>query len=290
MIHTDTINDTADERISSKFDYKVEQVPLLTQDGQATRFFGTRRTDTGEVFATVTDRYEILQNETLLESSENLFKGKGLNVFKRKEVVTHGGARMRALYDFPNIGAKVDGQDLTFRLAVQNSFDGSLRASFQVGMVRLICTNGMAAPVNTLNLTRKHTSSLDVDFVGRALDHAVESFHNAIPAFQRMSEMPVSMKDGSRILFNLADRKVMSERHAEAIETIWKAPTYKEDSKRNLWNLYNACTQHFTHNVEAGSRGKPRFELAERLNSGVMNTMVRAVRSNRIEDLLITLN
>jgi hypothetical protein len=289
MIHTDT-HDTTDERQSSKFDYKVECVPLLTQDGQATRFFGNRRTDTGEVFATVTDRYEILQNETLLTSSESLFKGKGLNVFKRKEVVTHGGARMRAIYDFPNIGAKVDGQDLTFRLAVQNSFDGSLRASFQVGMVRLICTNGMAAPVNTLNLTKKHTTSLDVDFVGNALDSAVQSFHNAIPAFQRMSEMPITMKDGSNILFNLADRKVMSERHAEAIETIWKAPTFKEDSKRNLWNLYNACTQHFTHNVEAGSRGKPRFELAERLNTAVMSTMVRAVRSNRIEDLLVKLN
>jgi hypothetical protein len=105
-----------------------------------------------------------------------------------------------------------------------------------------------------------------------------------------MSEMPVSMKDGSRILFNLADRKVMSERHAEAVDSIWQAPSFKEDSKRNLWNLYNACTQHFTHNVEAGSRGKPRFELAERLNSAVMNTMVRAVRANRIEDLLVKLN
>jgi hypothetical protein len=289
MIHTDT-NETTDERQSSKFDYQVECVPLLTQDGQATRFFGNRRKDTGEVFATVTDRYEILQNDSLLASSEALFKDKGLNVFKRKEIVTHGGARMRALYDFPNIGAKVDGQDLTFRLAVQNSFDGSLRASFQVGMVRIICSNGMAAPVNTLNLTKKHTTSLDVEFVGRALDSAVQSFHNAIPAFQRMSEMPITMKDGSSILFNLADRKVMSERHAEAIEGIWKTPTFKEDSKRNLWNLYNACTQHFTHNVEAGSRGKPRFELAERLNSAVMNTMVRAVRSNRIEDLLVKLN
>jgi hypothetical protein len=290
MIHPDTIPETADERQESRFDYKVEQVPLLTPDGKSTRFFGTRRTDTGEVFATVTDRYEILQNDVLVSATEDLFRSKGMDGWKRKEVVTHGGARMRAIYDFPNIGAKVDGQDLTFRLAVQNSFDGSLRASFQVGMVRLICSNGMAAPVNTLNLTKKHTTSLDVDFVGRALDSAVQSFHNAIPAFQRMSEMPITMKDGSRILFNLADRKVMSERHAEAVDSIWQAPSFKEDSKRNLWNLYNACTQHFTHNVEAGSRGKPRFELAERLNSAVMNTMVRAVRSNRIEDLLVKLN
>jgi hypothetical protein len=47
MIHPDTINETADERQESRFDYKVEQVALLTPDGKQTRFFGTRRIDTG---------------------------------------------------------------------------------------------------------------------------------------------------------------------------------------------------------------------------------------------------
>jgi hypothetical protein len=276
-------NETTDERISTKFDYEVECVPLLTQDGQSTRFFGNRRKDTGEVFATVTDRYELLQNAPLVDCTESLFREKGMTGWKRKEVVTHGGARMRALYDFPNIGGKVDGQDLIFRLKVQNSFDGSLRASFQVGLVRLICSNGMAVPVNTLNLTKKHTASLETSFVGSALDHAVQSFRTALPDFQKMSEMPVSQKDGKTILFNLADRKVFSERHAEAINEIWERP-------RNLWNLYNAATQHFTHNVEAGSRGKPRFELAERLNTAVMQTFVKSARRGSYSDLLVTLN
>ena len=290
MIHPDTIQETADERQESRFDYKVEQVPLLTPEGKQTRFFGTRRTDTGEVFATVTDRYEILQNDVLVSATEDLFKSKGMDGWKRKEVVTHGGARMRAIYDFPNIGGLVDGQDLTFRLKVQNSFDGSLRASFAVGLVRLICSNGLAAPVNTLNLTKKHTTSIEASFVGTALDSAVQSFHNALPAFRRMAEMPVTMQDGKRILLNLADRKVLTERHADSIGRIWENPSYREDSKRNLWNLYNAATQHFTHDVEAGSRGKPRFELAERLNTAVMTQFVRTAKTGRIEDLLIKLN
>lgn len=288
-MHNNITNETADERQDSGINYQVEQVPLFA-DGQATRFFGTRRKDTGEVFATVTDRYEILQNETLVSATEALFKDKGMTDWKIKNVVTHGGARMRAIYDFPNIGGQVDGQDLTFRLKVQNSFDGSLRASFAVGLVRLICSNGLAAPVNTLNLTRKHTSSLDPSFVGSALDSAVQSFHNALPAFRLMSEMPVSMANGHRILLNLADRKVLTERHAESIGRIWEKPTYQKDYKRNLWNLYNAATEHFTHDVEAGGRGKPRFELSERLNTAVMTQFVRVARAGRIEDLLVKLN
>ena len=116
------------ERVTSKFDYEVEQVPLLTPTGEQTRFFGTRRKDTGEVFATVTDRYEILQNETLFSTAEKLFGQKGMN-FKRRTIVTHGGARARAIYDFPAVGGKIGKDDVHFRLTAQNSFDGSLRAS-----------------------------------------------------------------------------------------------------------------------------------------------------------------
>jgi hypothetical protein len=289
-MHTNIINDSTDERISSNFDYTVEQVPLLTPDGQQTRFFGTRRKDTGEVFATVTDRYELLQNDTLIASTEDLFKSKGMTGWKRKEVVSHGGARMRAIYDFPNIGGKVAGQDITFRLKVQNSFDGSLRASFQVGLFRLICSNGAAVPVNALNLTKKHTASLETSFVGTALDAAVQSFHNALPAFDKMARINVTQAQGKTILFNLVDRKVMTEKHAEGINEIWERPSYAQDEARNLWNLYNATTEYLTHDVEAGKRLKPRFELADRLNQTVTREFVNCARKGDAFDLLVKLN
>jgi hypothetical protein len=283
------ISTEINERVTSKFDYEVEQVPLLTPDGQSTRFFGTRRKDTGEVFATVTDQYEILQNNTLFSTAERLFGKKGMDGFKRRTVVTHGGARARAIYDFPTIGGKIGKDDVHFRLTAQNSFDGSLRASFAVGLFRLICSNGAAVPVNALNLTKKHTSSLDGEFVGRALDNAVQSFHDALPAFHRMTEIAVSQKDGKRLLLNLADRKVLSERMAEKVVSVWESPTYHEDRERNLWNLYNATTQHLTHEV-AGRADKPRFELAERVNNAVMTQFVTAARSGSIDHLLVKFN
>jgi hypothetical protein len=277
--------DTVIERQSSKFDYKVEQVRLLTPEGQETRFFGNRRIDTQEVFASVTDQYEIVQNDVLFSTAEKLFGQKSMTGYKRKIVVTNGGARARAIYDFPNIGAKIGNQDVTFRLKVQNSFDGSLRASFQVGLVRLICSNGLAVPVNTLNVTKKHTSNIQEEFVGRALDSAINSFHNALPAFEQMARISVSPKDGENIMLNFVKAKDISERMATEVLKIWTNPTYHEDRERNLWNLYNATTQHLTHEVE----GK-RFELAEKVNTRIMSAFVKSARNNSLSPLLVSLN
>ena len=167
--------DTEDERVSAAYDYEVECVPLLTEHGP-TRFFGTRRKDTDEIFATVTGAYEVLQNRQLVEAAEAAFRAKGMTGWKRKVVVTYGGARCYVIYDFPGIGGKVAGQDLTFRLKIQNSFDGTIRASFAIGLVRLICSNGLAMPVSTMNLTQKHTTALEIDFVSRTVEQALKAF------------------------------------------------------------------------------------------------------------------
>lgn len=266
---------------SDRFDFTVEQVPLRDPEGRATRFFGNRRTDTGEVLGVVTERYEILQNTTLFDSFEKVVTDKGFGRFNRKVVATHNGARCRAVYDFPDTGIRLsNGNELTFRLKVQNSFDGSLRASLAVGLFRLICSNGLAAPVGAVSMTRKHTTGLDGELVEQAFARSVENFHEAAPLFNRMIDLKVSQSDGNRILLNLEKAKVMSERMREGIQSVWERPTYNEDGQRNLFNLYNAATQHLTHSVE----GK-RFELAERVNSGVLTAFTRAAKRGTVDFL-----
>jgi len=278
------------ERQTTKFDYKVEQVRMHTPDGTESRFFGNLRTDTNEVLGVVTDRYAPVQNDELFGRTEQMFKQKEMGAFESKFVVTHGGARARAVYRFPALGIKVKGQDLTFALKVQNSFDGSLRASFVVGLFRLICSNGMTMPHKTINLSQKHTSSLNLDLMGNGLDNAISQFHSSTPLFEKMADTRIDQKFGDLILDTMVKRKVggLSDRQVDGIKRIWASPSHREDSDRNLFNLYNAVTQHLSHEVEAGE--KPRFELSERINAGVMAEFARAVRSNTIETLVQSLN
>lgn len=280
-MNTITSTETINERQTSDFDFIVDQVALQTPDGKPTRFVGNRRIDTGEILGIVTERYEVLQNAPLFGAFENVLSNKGFGNFKRKIVSTHSGARVRAVYDFPNTGFTLKNKDdLTFRLKVQNSFDGSLRASIQVGMVRLICTNGLAAPVAAVGMTRKHTTGLDGELVEQAFIKSVDAFQNAAPLFNQMIDLRVSQNDGRNILLNFEKSKVMSERMREGIESVWEGPSYKEDSDRNLFNLYNAVTQHLTHSVE----GK-RFELAERINTSVLNAFTKAAKRGSVDYL-----
>jgi len=281
---TTTIASEAIERQTEKFDYTVEQVPFHLPNGSATRFFANVRTDNGEVLGCVTDRYEVLQNSDMLGASEDLFQTAGFSNFKRKTVCTNGGARIRAIYDFPDHGFKLsNGNDLTFRLKVQNSFDGSLRASFQVGLVRLVCTNGLALPIAAVGMTRKHTQTLDANTLRDAFARSINAFKESAPLFNNMIETKVSQEEGNSILLGFEKSKVMSERMREGIQTVWERPTYSEDSGRNLFNLYNAVTQHLTHSVE----GK-RFELAERVNTGTLNAISKAVRARSISGLMFS--
>jgi len=276
--------DTEDERISSAYEYEVECAPLFSDHGP-TRFFGTRRKDTGEIFATVTSAYEVVQNRQLVEAAEAAFRTKGMTGWKRKVVVTYGGARCYVIYDFPGIGGKVAGQDLTFRLKIQNSFDGTIRASFVVGLFRLICSNGLAMPVGTLNLTQKHTTALEIDFVGRTVEQALKAFFDALPFFESMTAIRVSQDEGKAIVQGFGERHLLGRRQADAIVRIWEHPRHEEDRARTLWNLYNAVTQHLTHDV-AGAATKPRYELAERSTRIITHALVAATQQGRVDLLL----
>jgi len=277
-----------DERVSSAHDYEVECVPLFTEHGP-TRFFGTRRRDTGEIFATVTSAYEVLQNRMLVEAAEDTFRAKGMSGWKRKVVVTYGGARCYVIYDFPSIGSRVAGQDLTFRLKIQNSFDGTIRASFAIGLFRLICSNGLAMPIGTLNLTQKHIAALEIDFVGRTVEQALKAFFDALPFFESMASIRVSQDAGKAILRGLAARNVLSRRQAEGMVSIWENPRHEEDRARTLWNLYNAATQHLTHEV-AGAIAKPRYELAERCTRVITQAFIDAARRGQVDSLMPRMN
>lgn len=282
------IIENENEKQTSNLNFTVEQTPLHLPNGTSTRFWANVRTDTNEVLGVVTDRYEVLQNTDLLNPVEELFRTEGFGDFRRKTISTHNGARVRAIYDFQNYGMKLsNGEDLHLRLKVQNSFDGSLRASFQVGMVRLICTNGMAVPVAAVGMTRKHTQALDAALVGAAFERSVNAFKESAPVFDRMTQSRISQSEGNNILLSFEKSKVMSERMRERIQNVWESPRYNEDRERNLWNLYNAVTQHLTHDVE----GK-RFELAERVNTGVLNALSKAVKKGDYLSALIdpTLN
>lgn len=273
---------------TSDYDFTVEQVPLFDEKGRRTGFFGNQRTDNGTVLGVTSERYGIQNNAPLIERAEEAFNAQGLGDFEREVVVTGDGQRMRAVYDFKNqIKPREDrkkGDNMGLRLTVQNSFDRSLRVSFAMGVLRLVCTNGMTSLEREQSMTKKHSSGNGLDFLGEALSKAIGSWDKALLTYNQLEAVEIEQQQGLNALHNLAKAGAISDRMAGAVSQIWNNPTYTEDEGRNLYNLYNAVTEHLTREVEG-----TRYELAERVNQKVLTRLDQAARSGAKKDKLLLL-
>lgn len=276
---------------SDLFNFTVETVPsfMTLPDGsnQNTGFLVNRRTDNFAVLGTVSDRYGLVQNSDLISVAEDAFASKGLTNYSRKIVVAGEGERMYATYDFKDRTKKLKvGDEVGMRLTVQNSFDGGLRVSFALGMLRLLCANGMTTLEREVGMTKKHSTSISTKFVAEALEKAIVSWDRSAKVFDNLSDVVITQAQGDNILAQLEESAVLSGKLRENIQSIWTNPRHNEDRGRNLFNLYNAVTQHLSHDVAPS-----RFELANRVSENVLGVFDRASRdANRLAKLVQPVN
>lgn len=265
---------------SAGFNFTVETVPSLMTlpDGKQvnTGYLVNRRTDNFAVLGSVTDRYGLVQNPDLISVTEEAFAARGLTNFSRKIVVTGEGEKMYATYDFKNHVKKLKvGDEVGMRLTVQNSFDGGLRVSFALGAMRLVCLNGMTTMEREVGMTRKHSSQISTRFVAEALEKAILAWDKSTQVYDKLAEIQLTQAQGANILANLEEQSILSGKLREGISGIWANPTHREDTNRNLFNLYNSVTQYMTHEV-----AETRFELANRTSQAVLSAFERVSRDN----------
>ncbi len=277
----------ANQTIDTGYDFKVQQVevPHPTKEGKSGYFMNVRE-DNDEILGWTTERYGLVNLSDVLGRADEAFEARGIDV-ERKVIVTEGGAKMRAQYDLKGDLFKADvpqvGDTMAYRLTAQNSYDRSLRISFALGLVRLICTNGMTTTEKEIEMVKKHSTNINIgDLITEdALDSALAKLKNGLSVYSRLAGVELEQEQGLTILQNLANAKVFSEKVRENIAQIWNNPTHEEDSARNLYNLNNAVTQHLTHEV-----ADERFEYANRVTSNVLKRFDLASRNkNRLEKL-----
>ena len=277
--------------VSPDYDYNVVMEDMLTPDGKKTGWKCTRRLDTGQVIAPVTKDYEICQNADVIDTARSAFAEVGLDNYNENINVCRDGAVMRAVYDFPGHtrqlktgkGKKV-GDEVGLRLTLNNSFDRSRKVSFDLGMLRLVCTNGMTTMEKELSIARKHSSKLSLDFIVESVNKAVTKFDSLMKEgniFDQMSQYEIDQEQGLYILHNLVKNKTISEVTREGIAQVWNNPR-QEDEGRNVYNLLNASTDYLTHQVS-----DTRFELADRVTQNVTKRLVGAVRKKSVMDKLL---
>ena len=273
---------TAKQTKNSNWGFEVVQERLLRASGNNAPIYANVRTDTDEVLGYSTDRYGIVQNDDLLGRAESAFAARGIS-YDRNVYATDNGAKMRAVYDLqgPQFETKVPqvGDIMGYRLTVQNSFDRTLRVSFALGLMRLVCTNGMQTMQKDVDMVSKHSQRLDLDslITDDALDKALGFLSKSGDVYGRLAATPLDEEQGLNVLANLTKKKVMSEKVRERVAQLWnnRGDLLRSDNHdANLYNLYNAVTQHLTDEVE-----ETRFEYANRMSNQVLKAFERSAGS-----------
>ena len=263
------------------YDLTPEQVALLDTEGNSPTFagvYGNFRKGVTTALGSCSERYGIVQTPDITSDIEQIFADKGMDKWEKTVRVIGNGERNYVTYDLKGEGMTHElkrredrrvGDELGLRLTVKNSYDRSLRLSVQLGFLRLVCTNGMVALAKEFELTRRHQSGIDTSFLGEGITKALGMADDQAKIFNRLAEKEIKQEQGASILANLEKKKIItSSNMKDSIEAIWNDPSYGEDNGRNLYNLYNATTQHLTRVVEP-----KRFELANKVNTNVLRKL-----------------
>ena len=259
----------------------------IVEEPERSGYFASVRSDNGEVLGVHTSRYGIVQNGDLIEKAESAFARKGLGDYERNIYVTDGGAKRRVNYDFKGHDIEVPegGDKMGFRLTLQNSFDRSLRVSFALGMLRLVCTNGMQTLEKELDMLKKHSKKFDLNalLTDDAIDKALASFTKTGNTYAALARVGITQEQGIFALQNQADTGLISDKVREGISSVWNNP--REDGAdgsvgddRNLYQLYNAATQYLTSDNlvdkksgdAVGTFESTRFEYANRVSGQLL--------------------
>jgi hypothetical protein len=260
---------------SDKWNFSVTQLQLRHPLTNAKiPQFGNFREDTGECLGVTSEQYGLIQNAELLDAAHAALDAKGLHGYTERTLVTANGARFYSEFTFANkqLAAGV-GDIFGYKLTLKNSFDRSMRAAFQLGFLRLTCLNGASTLEKEFSVTRKHSARVTVDFLGAAIDRALENGHSALRVYDTMAQVAISDEQGANILNQLVLADALSGSMRDDITPLWLNPRRDEDKARNLYNLYNAVTEHLTHKVSS-----QRFEYAEKTSSGILLRLVNAAR------------
>jgi NTP pyrophosphatase (non-canonical NTP hydrolase) len=260
---------------STQWDYKVNQVKLVVEgSNKFSGLYANQREDTGEVLGATSEQYGLIQNKDLINAANEALEAKGLNDYEQKIIVTGGGQRMFAEFTFKNRQlANEVGDIFGYKLILKNSFDRSLRASFELGWERLVCKNGMSTMEKEFSATRKHSTKISTEFLVGAIENALASGPNSLKVYDAMAAIAITDEQGINVLGHLEAKGMLSGSLKESIVTLWLHPTRQEDKARNLYNLYNAVTEHLSRQVEG-----ERYEYAHKVNNNVLFSLVNASR------------
>lgn len=210
--------------------------------GFTDKFKAVIREDNEEIISIVSPTYKLVSNKDLIDTClETLSKTDipfnlhiGDKAGKLMNFVT--SQRMKLTISFPEMKIYDGEEGVEVCAFLENSYNSSQAINFQIGLLRLICTNGATSYIARKMLRFKHVESFQLEYFKQGIDN----LYMKIP----------EIKERVEILHNIHDRETMNNIIEKAGKENKKLGEHcLENDPANMWELYNALTFFITHNL-----------------------------------------
>jgi phage/plasmid-like protein (TIGR03299 family) len=223
------------------------------------------RSDTKQPLSVVSQRYQVVQPNDVLEFYRDLTSVSGFEL--ETAGVLKGGRKFWALARTGQSVAFKGGDKVDGYLLLATSCDGTLATTATPTTVRVVCNNTLALSLNgaTSAIKVPHNTRFDPDLVKKHLGIAVSQWDEFMYEMRTLAERKVSSKEAERF-FNQVLSVTSTDGTASSKQTnrhaISKAHSLYDgrgkgaelaSAKGTAWGLLNAVTEFIDHEKRARS-------------------------------------
>ena len=134
--------------------------------------------------------------------------------------------------------------EMGLAIGVRSSYDKSMSNGFCIGASIFVCDN--LAFSGDITYMRKHTKNVLED-LEKEMTHKIYSsqknFNNILEDKFDMAKKLMTNNQAYEFIGKLYGHNVLKPRQLAETFRNWKKPPHEEFQERNMWSLYNACTE-----------------------------------------------
>ena len=240
-------------------DFPVTLVPVFHRSSGDPEDIPRRRavvrTDTSEALAVVSDRYQLVPHQRILEVVDQALVPIDFGPAPRGVYVDRNGARMRAIFKFPALAKPICENDTVCPcLKILNTYDGTSRIGVHIGAFRFVCTNLAVGGGGVFagGFMSVHMGEIPLEEVAAQLTNYLSAFDEIVALYRTWLEQPLDRHKLADVIGRLP--KKAGEAIAEEAE---------RRGARVVFDAYNVATDYATHRARSV---RTAFELLGRIN------------------------
>ena len=229
---------------------KEDEMTILTPEESGS--YAVVRTDTQQLLGIVSEQYELVQNEALLQMAEFIREEVDMDTVI---VLSHG---KKICFTATLRGAETDivpGDTVKRRIVGYLGHDGQTGCGAKFTNVRVVCQNTLTAALNDSgarrSITHKQGANNDFQSLIHSIDTARQDFVTECDLMREFSRMSMGAPQFNEFVdevYNIDEGQVFRKR--DKLQAAFSRGYGSEFAPCSVWNAVNAITQ-----IETSTRG-----------------------------------